>query len=457
MAILPPQDALFLIMENRQQPTHVAGLQLFEPPEDAGPEWLREQYEQALDTPVTDRRFTRRARRSPRLLGQWEWVDDDQFDIEYHVRHSAVHRPGRIRELLALTSRLHGNLLDRRRPLWEAHVIEGLEDGRIATYTKVHHSMVDGVAAMRLLSDSLSEDPDARDVRLPWSVERDEPAKKPGPAISPFRLLELGMEVFTDIYGVSAATVTSLLRSFVEEAATLPFQAPNSILNVPITGARRFAAQSWEIERLINVKDATGMTVNDVVLAMSAGALRQHLLDLDALPDRPLIAMVPVSLRSAEEAGEGGNAVGLILCNLGTHEPDPQRRLELIRASMHEGKERMRGLNQRQSVILSAIASAPMVLGPLFKVDGIIKPPFNLVISNVPGPRKPLYWNGARLDGTYPLSIPLDGQAMNITVTSYVDHMEFGLTGCRRTVPHLQRMLTGLEDSLAELEKVAGV
>ncbi|MDX1511974.1 MAG: wax ester/triacylglycerol synthase family O-acyltransferase, partial [Nitriliruptorales bacterium] len=317
MALMPPQDAMFLYAERRQQPTHVGGLQLFTTPEGAGPDWLSEQYWKVLEQPVTDRRFTRRARRSPTALGQWEWVDDDAFDAEYHVRHSAIARPGRIRELLALTSRLHGNLLDRRRPLWEANLIEGLDDGRFAVYTKVHHAMVDGVAAMRLLQDTLSEDPDDRDVRMPWSREIEEKESRPGPGLSPSRLFQMGYDVISDAFGVTAATVTSILRSLEEEAATLPFQAPNSMLNVPITGARRFAAQSYEIDRMLAVKNALGITINDVVLAMSAGALRNHLLDLDALPDKPLIAMVPVSLRSADEAGAGGNSVGLILCNLG--------------------------------------------------------------------------------------------------------------------------------------------
>lgn len=456
MSLMPPQDAMFMYAERRQQPTHVGGLQLYVPPEDAGPDWLSDQYEAALEQPITDARFTRRPRRSVAKLGQWEWVDDTAFDLEYHVRHSAIARPGRIRELLALTSRLHGNLLDRQRPLWEAHLIEGLEDGRFAVYTKIHHAMVDGVAAMRLLLDSLTEDPDARDVTMPWSRRLEPREPRSGPGLSPGRMLRMGYEALSDAFGVTAATITSLVRSFEEEAATLPFQAPNSIFNVPITGARRIAAQSYEIERMVAVKNALGITVNDVVLAMSAGALRSYLLDLDALPDKPLIAMVPVALRSSEDAAEGGNAVGLILCNLGTHEPDPVKRAELIRASMHEGKERMRGMSPRQQVILSAIAGAPMLLSPFFNVNSIITPPFNLVISNVPGPRKPMWFNGARLDGSYPLSIPMDGQAMNITVTSYVDQMEFGITACRRTVPHVQRMLFALEDALSELEKAAG-
>jgi WS/DGAT/MGAT family acyltransferase len=196
--------------------------------------------------------------------------------------------------------------------------------------------------------------------------------------------------------------------------------------------------------------------VNDVVLAMCSGALRDYLLELDALPDAPLVAMTPVSLRGEEVEGEEetGNAVATILCNLATDVADPEARLLAIRASMLRGKAAMSGLNQPQATALSAMVMAPLVLPQL----GLhrLRPPYNLVISNVPGPREPLYWNGARLQGLYPLSIPTHGQALNITVASYAGQLQFGLTGCRRTVPRLQRLLGGLDESLGALEDAAG-
>jgi WS/DGAT/MGAT family acyltransferase len=190
---------------------------------------------------------------------------------------------------------------------------------------------------------------------------------------------------------------------------------------------------------------------------MCSGALRAYMLEQGTLPGRDLVAMTPVSLRADDDDSESGNAVGTILCNLATTEPDAGVRLEKIHASMQQGKDLFRGLDQLQATAVSAAMMAPLLLtmapGGL---GGLTPPPYNLVISNVPGPTKPLYWNGAKLQGVYPLSIPTMYQALNVTVTSYNGNMEFGLIGCRRSVPHLQRMLTHLDDALAELVKVTG-
>jgi WS/DGAT/MGAT family acyltransferase len=238
-----------------------------------------------------------------------------------------------------------------------------------------------------------------------------------------------------------------------EQAQALPSAAPRTILNGQITGSRRFAAQSWQLERLRAVAKASGMTLNDAVLGMCAGALRAYLDELNALPDAPLIAMVPVSLHALGLGTGAGNNVGALLANLATNERDPAKRLARINQSMLEGKDRLAGMTTLQVGATSALSMAPIALSSFFGVNRLIPPPFNLVISNVPGPKVPLYMTGARLDAFYPLSIPTNGQALNITVTSYVEDMEFGLTGCRRDVPHLQRLLGHLETSLAELEQ----
>jgi WS/DGAT/MGAT family acyltransferase len=190
-----------------------------------------------------------------------------------------------------------------------------------------------------------------------------------------------------------------------------------------------------------------------VVLAMCAGALRRYLDEIDGLPSDPLVAMVPVSLRDPDDDDESaGNAVGLILCNLGTHLDNPLERFELIHRSSEEGKLQLQGVNQMGVLLLGGLTLAPLGAGPLQKLVPGGRPPFNVVISNVPGPKENLYWNGAKLDGSYPASIPVDHQALNITVTSYGDRMGFGLTGCRRSLPSMQRLLEHLETSLAELE-----
>jgi diacylglycerol O-acyltransferase len=193
---------------------------------------------------------------------------------------------------------------------------------------------------------------------------------------------------------------------------------------------------------------------------MVSGATRTYLAELDALPDATLVGMVPVGLNAKSSqlaSGDGGNAVGAVMVQLGTHLPDPAQRLAAIHRSMKDGKEGLSAMTPAQILAMSALGQAPAILGPVFRMQGIVRPPYNLVISNVPGPRTTHYWNGAKLTGTYPLSIPINGMALNITCTSYDGKMAFGLTGCRRTVPHLQRLLQYLDDELKALEKAAGV
>jgi WS/DGAT/MGAT family acyltransferase len=444
---------LFIIPESREQPMHVGSLQLFDLPEGADRSLIRETYEEMLTATDVAPLFRMRPYRSLTTLGQWAWTYDDDVDIEHHVRHSALPEPGRVRELLALASRLHGSLLDRQRPLWECHVIEGLEGNRFAVYTKLHHAVMDGVSGLRLLQRSLSPTADEPTPAF-WSPRPRKPRAESGAS----NLLGMPLAAARGVTDLARLTPTVLRlanQALREHAATLPMQAPKSMLNVPITGARRFAAQSWPLEQIRAVGKAAGATVNDVVLAMCSSALRAYLLELGALPDAPLTAMTPVSLRSEDTGEDTGNAVGTILCNLATNVEDPAARLAAIHESMQRGKDLFGGLNQLQATAISAAMMAPLTLS---MAPGVVAqlapPPFNLIISNVPGPKKPLYFNGARLTGVYPLSIPTNYQALNITVTSYVDNLEFGLIGCRRSVPHLQRLLTHLDDSLAELVKV---
>ena len=465
---LDPTSSGFLFAENRNQPMHVGGLQLFDPPGNAGPDYVRDMFTRSLGADEVAPLFLKRPHRSLSTGGQWVWTEDDQFDIEYHVRHSALPQPGRIRELLALCSRLHGTRLALERPLWETHVIEGLEDGRIAVYTKMHHALVDGVSSMRLLQSVLSTDPAQRDMPPPWGrrPERTRSSTRgsddPAPALLDLPASALGsaLGLATEAAGLPAALVRTLSRGLRNEASALSLYAPRTILNKPITGSRRFAAQDWEIERMRAVGAATGATLNDVVLAMCSGAMRAYLVELGALPDAPLVAMVPVGLKAREAhtaSASGGNAVGAVMVNLATDLEDPGDRLDSIHRSMRSGKEALGTMTPAQILAMSALGMAPAVLAPMLRLHGITRPPFNLIISNVPGPRTPHYFNGARLDGMYPLSIPIHGMALNITCTSYDGHMGFGLTGCRRTVPHLQRLLTHLDDELAALEKATGI
>ena len=327
--------------------------------------------------------------------------------------------------------------------------------------------MMDGVCAMKHLEKALSTDPEKRDMAPFWAVDprpgrTSRPIGEPAPAPAGWlgsareyvggalRTAGTLAEGVGQSLNVGPALVSSAYRGLVEHDLALPFEAPPTMLNVPITGARRFAAQSWPLKRIQRVRERTGSTVNDVMLAMSSGALRRYLEAHEGLPERPLVAALPVAL---EDSGSG-NALGAILVNLATNEPDPAERLRKIRQSGLAAKENLQGRDPMTIAALSAVVAAPIGLG-LVPGSSAVNQGFNLIISNVPGPKDPLYWEGARLDGIYPISVPLDGQALNITVMSYADSMEIGVTGDRRAVPHLQHLLGYLEDALVELEAVA--
>jgi diacylglycerol O-acyltransferase / wax synthase len=452
MALMSPVDAAFLLPETREQPMHVGVLQLFATPEGAGRNYLSDVYQKMLAVDDIAPMFRKRAYRSVTTLGQWAWQEDHDIDLEHHLRHSALPRPGRIRELLALTSRLHSTLLDRQRPLWEMYLIEGLRDGRFAVYFKVHHSLMDGVSGLRLMQSVLSTDPDDRELRAPYLPIEAGPPREPADGSRLGALPGFAVGALGEVASIGAAMLRASEKMVRDQAPLLP-SAPRTILNGAITGSRRFAAESWPLQRLKAVGTASGASLNDVVLGMCSGALRLYLQDLVALPDSPLIAMVPVSLRGVTSTETSGNSIGSILCNLATDERDPAERLATICASMAEGKESLASKSRVQILAASSLTVAPIALGTLFGAHRILPLPFNITISNVPGPRQPLYMGGARLDEFYPLSIPTVGQALNITVTSYLERMEFGLTGCRRHVPHLQRLLTHLETALSDLER----
>lgn len=457
MSFMPPTDSMFLLAESREHPMHVGGLQLFVPPEDSGPRWVRDMVETVHSMDQADISPVFRKRPAPPVnsLGNTWWTVDDEIDIQYHVRHSAVPYPGRIRELLQMTSRWHGSLLDRHRPLWEMHVVEGLEDGRVAVYTKVHHAAADGVSALRLLQKGLVTDPAKMDCPSPLAARLGGGGLvESSTSLDVPRLLRSGASVATQALGLAPATL-KFARKALDKEMPLPL-APKTMLNGKVGGARRFAAQSWEIERIHGVAKASGTTINDVVLAMCSGALRRYLIEHNALPDKSLTAMVPVSLTLRSDPDgqkDAGNSVGVIVVSLATDVDDGPTRLEEIHYSVNQSKGMLSELTPLQILAMSAAQMFPLALGPVPGWVDLTRPPFNVIISNVPGPTEHLYWNGARLDGIYPASIALDGQAVNITLTSRKGYLDFGIVGCRRSVPSLQRLLTHLEDALAELEK----
>ena len=465
---MSPTDSMFLLAESENCQMQVGGLALFSPPEGGRASDVREMFTAAVGRDEVAGFWRKRARRSVTSLGQWGWDRGGEVDLDYHVQYSALPQPAGMAELWALVSWLHATPLDRDRPLWEMHLIEGLADGRYAVYIKMHHALADGVSAMGMLRAALSEHSDRRGGPALW--EPVEPAPEPAPDSRrggldlfglPGRAVATAWGAAREAAGLVPALAGALEQALCRRGGPLSLVAPRTMLNVPIDGTRSFTGCSWPLERLRLVAKNSDATVNDVVLAMCAGALRSYLTSKGALPWAPLVAMVPVSLHGTRpEDGRGtadaGNKIGSLTCSLATNLADAGQRLAAVRAGMREGKAALASRSRLQVLAMSALGAAPLALGMLVGHHGLLRPP-NVMISNVSGSRVPLYWNGARLDALYPLSIPVDGQALNITCTSTDDTIAFGLTGCRHAVPGLGAMTTHLDDELRLLERAAGL
>jgi diacylglycerol O-acyltransferase / wax synthase len=456
---LNPLDASWTQVESRDTPMHVAGLSPFSLPEDAPPDFLR--------TLMADLRASREfmppwnyCLRSPGLTHLLPvWVEQDELDLEYHVRHSALPSPGGQRELGQLIARLHSQPLDLSRPPWEFHVIEGLEGGRFAIYLKMHHSLIDGISGVRMLTQCMSEDRE-QSVSLPpfWSPGLGKHCKtRPAP---PPLTLDGVLDSVKGTIGSQLRSAPQLLKAFAsmvappaeaEGALRVPFEAPKSIMNGRIRGQRRVATQQIPLERLKAVARAGGCTLNDVVLALCGGALRRFLLDEDALPDAPLTAGVPVSVRPADDEG-AGNAITFIIATLGTDIADPAERLAAVTASTRAAKAQFAKLPREAITQYTVLLMAPSIVAMMTPLGGRTRPMFNVTVSNVPGPPRPLYFRGARMDATYPISLIAHGIGLNITCQSYAGSLNFAFVGCRDTLPHLQNLAVYSSEAFDEIE-----
>ncbi|MDQ1208415.1 diacylglycerol O-acyltransferase [Acinetobacter baylyi] len=447
MRPLHPIDFIFLSLEKRQQPMHVGGLFLFQIPDNAPDTFIQDL--------VNDIRISKSIPVPPfnnKLNGLF-WDEDEEFDLDHHFRHIALPHPGRIRELLIYISQEHSTLLDRAKPLWTCNVIEGIEGNRFAMYFKIHHAMVDGVAGMRLIEKSLSHDVTEKSIVPPWCVEGKRAKRLREPKTGKIKKIMSGIKSQLQ---ATPTVIQELSQTVFKDIGRNPdhvssFQAPCSILNQRVSSSRRFAAQSFDLDRFRNIAKSLNVTINDVVLAVCSGALRAYLMSHNSLPSKPLIAMVPASIRNDDS--DVSNRITMILANLATHKDDPLQRLEIIRRSVQNSKQRFKRMTSDQILNYSAVVYGPAGLNI---ISGMMpkRQAFNLVISNVPGPREPLYWNGAKLDALYPASIVLDGQALNITMTSYLDKLEVGLIACRNALPRMQNLLTHLEEEIQLFEGV---
>jgi WS/DGAT/MGAT family acyltransferase len=455
---LNPLDASWLLVESRDTPMHIAGLLPFSLPDRAPPDHLRQlvrrlRAETTFAPPWNNvLRWVGRGRAWP------EWVDGD-VDLEYHVRHSALPAPGGERELGQLVARLHSQPLDLTRPPWEFHLIEGLAGNRFALYIKIHHSLLDGVSGVRMLMRSMAETPQAS-LKLGafWSGQSSaRPAASR--AARPVPSLDSALAALRAGLAAQVRSAPQLVRAFGTMLAAargrdtlhLPFDAPRSVLNARVRGQRRVATQQFALPRLRALAQAAGCTLNDLVLAVCGGALRRFLADEGGLPDKPLTAGVPVSVRPADDEGTG-NAISFIVASMGTDVDDPLERLRAVSASARRAKEHVQALPRDAMTQYTMLLMAPSLLQMLSPLGGRMRPMFNVTVSNVPGPDRPLYWQGARLEAIYPISLISHGLALNITCESYADTLNFAFVGDRDGIPHLQKLAVHSAKALEELE-----
>ena len=454
---VPPLDLAWLMLESRDTPMHVGGLFEFTLPDDAPPDYLKQQVERMRAStqtvhPPWNLRLVEGPLIGPRLPLMREERD---IDLSYHVRHSALPHPGGQRDLGILVSRLHGHQLDLHRPLWEAHVIEGLEGNRFALYTKMHHSLIDGVSGMRMMLRTLSTDPAERGMPMFWSVEAGKRPRREGDDGGPVgRVAGAARSGAKAVVGLSRAAIDLGRAAVDSRSLTAPYRAPRgSALSGQLAGQRRFATQQYELDRIKALARAADCTLNDIVLYLSGTALRRYLSEHGELPDRPLSAGILVNLRDADDESTG-TAIGMMVAELGTNVANPRERLEAIRRSTADAKDHLKKLPDDARTYYTLLINGPYIAGLVAGFGNRSPLPFNVAISNVPGPPEPLYFNGARLDAFFPLSLLLHGGALNITCVSYAGTLNFGFTGARDSLPHLQRLAIYMGEALDELEGV---
>jgi diacylglycerol O-acyltransferase / wax synthase len=465
-------DASFLYMETPTTFGHVNGLGIYQRPS-ASFDPYAEVYRRFEAMIGRVEPLRRRLVEVPLGLDHPYWIDDPNFDLDFHVRHIGLAPPGTDEQLAEQVARIIGRQMDRTRPLWEVYVMEGLADGRWGLLTKFHHATVDGAAGVIMLNLLTDPTPEGRPglEPVPWTGEQ-----APAPqevlqrtvrslAANPVRSMRLQLRLVQQLanaagvssVGAAAATAKNVLTGLVapdtkhkpenERRVVLPLTpAPATPWNKAITAHRRFAMRSTSLDDIKRLKETTGATVNDVVMAICAGALRAYLLGHDALPDKPLRAMVPVSIRTGDEADPWTNRVSGIVADLPTDCDDPLERLQRCRTAMADAKRQFDvipadALVNGAQTALPVVATAAMRLASRLRLADRVNLPANVVISNVPGPRSPLYFAGARMDNYIPVSIVTDGMGLNITVHSYLDRLDFGLVAARELVPDLWHLI----------------
>lgn len=458
---LSPADSFFLLIESDNTPSQIGVLARMKLPKGKDKRFIRDMVDTFRKYQPTESPFNLKLAERSVTNPMYAWEKVDNVDIDYHLRHSALPQPGGERELAVLISRLHSIPLDHRRPMWEFHVIEGLEDNCFAIYSKMHHALIDGVAGSRLMAKWMDQiQPEVNPNFVPlWAMKQDTKSRR-AKAISSNTnsftqaLISQISAPVKAVAGVFGATLDSILgaRNKQNPGLVAPYTAPNSILNSAVGPHRRVSTIEFKTDRLLKISKQLDGTLNDVVMALCGGALRSYLIELNALPNKSLVSQVPVSFRPKDDVG-GGNAIGMMLASLGTDEEDTLKRFSKVKASMSAGKTLLHNMNAAQITAYSALMTLPFAIGQMVGTgNSSSRPMYNVVISNVPGPKEKRYLNGAEVFSVHPVSFIMQGQALNITLYTYADQITFVFTACRESLPSIQRMVSHTQDALETLE-----
>lgn len=460
MTVLSPLDAAMITGDWLLHPINIGAVLILDPPDDpGGGDFADRCYTDALASTVpVDHRLRRFPQRGLRTGGLWVWRESAGLDLRRHLHRVTLSAGGGRGELWRLIGALHGERLNRSRPLWAAYLIDGLDDGRVAFYVKVHHVVADGVAGLQMIGDGLSTDPARRDMP-PFYAERHADTADPAghPDAGPFTALRR----LAGVAGSSAALLGRIAAGQLSGmAATLSGATSLPAIGAPVTpfnrrlGPRRcVAAGSWAKSRIRAVQDRTGCTAHDVVTAVVGGVLRDWLTDHHQLPGPSLVAICPITVRAPDGTGaDAGNRFGAWLCPIGTDLSDPVQRLQRVHRSMRDGKRHVARYGSAASLSLLAPSIAATIGQAVTPGIPRLRTGYNVPVSSVPGPRTDKYWNGAHVEEIYPVSSVFDGQTLNVTVCSYAERIGIGYVGDADVLPDPETLVGRTERCLAELE-----
>ena len=450
MAKLSFYDYAFLLTETADSPKHVAGLQIFEPPKDYDGDYVGDLIKQLGKRPPGPP-FNFKFKRS--LLGSPEWVEDESFDLDYHLRHSRLPKPGNKDQLMDLVGRLHAVLLDRMRPLWEVHVIEGLEGGRFALYAKIHHSYCDGLTLVKIMMGTLKASAADTHIRASWESCDSAVLREPEQGSTVGKGLGFFKQGMGTAFELSSLAARMAMQRFglQDEELPVPFAAPRTLLNTPINRARRAAIGRLSLADMKAVAKATDSKLNDVVLTVCDIALSRYLREHGDEPHAPLVAQMPLNLRRDGD-DQMGNQIAILPVTLGNAGREPLKRLDEIRRSSAVVKNGAGALSPEAVSIYTLAMQGLAQAGELMGASALIPPLGNVLISNVPGPQVPLYLWGSRLVSSFPLSAIPPGLAINITFFSYDGRMDIGLIAGYDAVPDIAAIPDYLSDAFSALQ-----